>query len=631
MTGESAAPHGAAGEKLKIAGLVAVLGVVYGDIGTSPLYAVQTSLSYFSHQDSLRQDVFGVLSLIFWALVITVTIKYVLLIMRADNDGEGGTLSLMALAQRVTQSERTKWIVGIIGICGASLFFGDGTITPAISVLSAVEGMEVVSPGLKQFVLPLAILVILILFLVQRFGTAKVGSAFGPIMALWFGVLGALGLHQIVQHPFVLQALIPIYGVEFIIRHDLLAFIALGSVVLAVTGAEALYADMGHFGARPIRLSWLFFVLPCLLLNYFGQGALVIRHPDAVDNPFFVMVPHALRGPMVILAMMATVIASQAVISGAYSVARQCMQLGLLPRMPIRYTNETVQGQIYVPPVNNLLLVIVLLLVLGFRSSTALASAYGIAVTGTFLCDNALAAFVYFRHFNWPLRRTVLIFGAIGLVDFAFFSSNVLKVFEGGWVPLAIGFTLITIMTTWRRGRALLFQRWQQDSLPLASFVRRLPQSRIHRVPGIAVFLTGNPDYVPSALLHNLKHNKVLHETVVFVTVRNPGIPFLDNAHRAQVEELAEGVYRVLISFGFMESPNIPEALRQLDIAGKPLNCMQVSYFLGRETIVPAMMPRIGGVRRAILTVMLRNSLPAADFFHIPADRVVEVGVRVHL
>ncbi|ABQ29369.1 MULTISPECIES: potassium transporter Kup [Acidiphilium] len=626
---ESATPHGSPGEKLRLAGLIGVLGVVYGDIGTSPLYAVQASLSYFPGNKLQESDVLGLLSLIFWALIITVTIKYVLLIMRADNEGEGGTLSLMALAQRVTQSDRTKWIIGIIGICGAGLFFGDATITPAISVLSAVEGMEVVSPGLKEFVLPIAIAVILVLFFVQRFGTARVGGAFGPIMVIWFVVIGALGLHQIFIHPNVLRALVPVYGAAFIMRHDLLAFIALGSVVLAVTGAEALYADMGHFGAKPIRVSWLFFVLPCLLLNYFGQGALVIRDPHAASNPFFFLLPHALVVPMVILATIATVIASQAVISGAYSVARQSTQLGLLPRMPIRYTNETEQGQIYVPPVNSFLFVVVVLLVLGFGSSSALASAYGIAVTGTFLSTNALAAFVYCRHFNWPLRRTVLVFGAIGLVDFAFFSSNVLKVFDGGWVPLAIGFSLITVMTTWRRGRALLHQRWQQDSLPLASFLGRLPQSRIVRVPGVAVFMTGNPEYTPSSLLHNLKHNKVLHETVVFVTVRNPGVPFVGDARRAKVEELSEGVYRVLLSFGFMESPNIPRALDLLREQGLPFNPMQISYFLGRETIVAATVPKLGFIRRAIFLFMLRNAISATEFFKIPSDRVVELGVRI--
>ena len=616
-------------ESLRLASLVGVLGIVYGDIGTSPLYAVQTSLAYFSKGQLQELDVFGILSLIFWALIVTVTIKYVTLIMRADNDGEGGTLSLMALAQRVANSPNARWLIAIIGVTGAGLFFGDGTITPAISVLSAVEGMEVVSPGLTPLVLPISVLVIVLLFVFQRFGTARVGRTFGPVMVLWFATLGVLGLHEILVRPFVLKALIPIYGVEFIIRHDFLAFIALGSVVLAVTGAEALYADMSHFGARPIRASWLFFVLPCLLLNYLGQGALVISDPKTVTNPFFHMAPQFFQIPLVILATAATVIASQAVISGAYSVARQCMQFGLLPRMQVLYTNESERGQIYVPQVNTMLAIIVLLLVLGFRSSNALASAYGIAVTGTFLCDNSLAAFVYTRHFRWPLWRTIAVFGAIGLVDFAFFSSNVLKVIEGGWVPLVIGFVLITIMTTWQRGRALLFARWQQDSLPLASFLSRLPQSRIIRVPGIAVFLTGNPEFTPAALLHNLKHNKVLHETVFFVTVRNLDVPVALLDDQLQIEELSQGIYRVFVGFGFMDSPNIPRALEGLKAQGVGFNPMQASYFLGRETIVPAMVPKLRFVRRWLFMFMVRNAVSATEFFRIPSDRVVELGVRI--
>ncbi|HEX7388834.1 MAG TPA: potassium transporter Kup [Acidiphilium sp.] len=616
-------------DKIKLGALVGVLGVVYGDIGTSPLYSLQTCLGYVNNGKLQIIDVFGLLSLIFWALIITVTVKYVILIMRADNGGEGGTLSLMALAQHVTKSPRSQWIVGIIGICGAGLFFGDGTITPAISVLSAVEGMEVISPGFKEFVLPVAIAIILVLFLFQRFGTAKVGHAFGPIMVVWFAVLGLLGINQIVQNPLVLKALIPIYGVQFIVHHDFLAFIALGAVVLSVTGAEALYADMSHFGRKPIRITWLFFVLPCLVLNYFGQGALVISDPKAAANPFYLTTPHALLIPMVILSTVATVIASQSVISGAFTVGSQCVQLGLLPRMEVRHTSRTEEGQIYVPQVNMILLVIVLLLVLGFRSSAGLASAYGIAVTGTFLCDNSLAAFVYVRQFNWPVWRAALIFGLIGLVDFAFFSSNALKVVEGGWVPLLIAGTLITLMTTWRRGRSLLFARWQKDSLPLASFLGRLPQSRITRVPGIAVFLTGNPEYTPAALLHNLKHNKVLHETVFFVTVRHLDVPFASAEDRLRYEELASGIWRVGIGYGFMDSPNLPRSLDLLHERGLPFNPMQTSYFLGREMVVPAMVPKLRLIRRMLFLFMLRNSIPATEFFQIPSDRVVELGVRV--
>ena len=445
--------------KLRFSALVGVLGVVYGDIGTSPLYALQASLGYFQKSGLKYIDIFGVLSLIFWSLVIVVTLKYVTFIMRADNNGEGGTLSLMALAGRVARSERTRGVLGIVGIVGAGLFFGDGVITPAISILSAVEGITVVAPDLSRLVLPAALVVIAVLFLVQRHGTNAVGRAFGPIMVLWFLTLGLLGLVQIVQHPFVLQALNPYYSLTFIIRHDRIAFIALGAVVLAVTGAEALYADMSHFGRRPIRASWIFFVLPCLVLNYFGQGALVISNPSAVDNPFYKLAPHILQAPMILLATMATVIASQAVITGAFSVSRMCVQLGLLPRMEVRHTSELEQGQIYVPQINALLAAGVVLLVLTFRSSNALASAYGIAVTGTFLCDNTLAAFVYRRQFKWPRWATFGLFGAFGVIDFAFFAANSLKIFEGGWVPLAIGFSIIMIMTTWRRGRGLILAR----------------------------------------------------------------------------------------------------------------------------------------------------------------------------
>ncbi len=620
---------GDAKSRLKFSALVGVLGVVYGDIGTSPLYALQASLGYFQKTGLRYDDIFGILSLIFWSLVIVVTLKYVTFIMRADNNGEGGTLSLMALASRVARSDRTKGVLGIIGIVGAGLFFGDGVITPAISILSAVEGISVISPDLNRLVLPIALVVIAALFLVQRHGTHAVGRAFGPIMVFWFLSLGLLGLAQVIQHPFVLQALNPYYSLAFMIRHDRIAFVALGAVVLAVTGAEALYADMSHFGRRPIRASWTFFVLPCLVLNYFGQGALVIANPATIDNPFYKLAPHVLQIPLIILATMATVIASQAVITGAYSVARMCIQLGLLPRMEVRHTSEHEQGQIYVPQINAILAVGVVLLVLTFRSSNALASAYGIAVTGTFLCDNTLAAFVYRRQFGWPRWATLALFGAFGVIDFAFFSANSLKIFEGGWVPLAIGFTIILIMTTWRRGRSLIVARWQQDSLPLASFLARLPQSRIIRVPGTAVFLTGNLDFVPNALLHNLKHNKVLHEQVFFVNVRTLAFPQAKPEERATAEQVAPGVYKVSLCYGFMESPNVPRALERLSAQGVEFKPMQTSYFLGRETVVAASLPKLRFIRRWMFLFMARNAVSATEFFRIPSDRVVELGVRI--
>ncbi|MGE4482032.1 potassium transporter Kup [Acidocella sp.] len=625
----SATQHGGAADKLRLSALVGVLGVVYGDIGTSPLYALQASIAYFKGPALLREDVLGVLSLITWALIITVTLKYVTFIMRADNNGEGGTLSLMALASRVTRSERTRVAVGLVGIVGAGLFFGDGLITPAVSILSAVEGIEVVAPSMSEAVLPIAIAVIVGLFLVQKYGTAKVGRAFGPIMVLWFLSLGLLGLSQIVLHPGVLIALNPYFGASFIVRHDRIAFLALGAVVLAVTGAEALYADMSHFGRRPIRVSWLFFVLPCLLLNYYGQGALVVSHPHLADNPFYNLVPHVLQVPMILLATMATVIASQAVITGAFTVARTCVQLGLLPRMEIRHTSEMEQGQIYVPQINTILAIGVLLLVLTFQSSAALASAYGIAVTGTFLCDNTLAAFVYRREFGWSRLATIALFGAIGIADLAFFAANSLKIIEGGWVPLAIGFTIILVMTTWRRGRGLILARWMQDSLPLSSFLARLPQSRIVRVPGTAVFMTGNLEFVPNALLHNLKHNKVLHEQVFFVTVRNLEVPQAAPGERVRCEEAAPGIYKVTLYYGFMESPNVPRALESLNSQGIEFKAMQTSYFLGRETVVPASVPKLRFIRRWLFLFMARNAITATEFFRIPSDRVVELGVRI--
>jgi len=611
-----------------LSALLAVLGVVYGDIGTSPLYALKASLALIDRPVA-RTEVLGVLSLMFWSLILIVTVKYVLLVMRANNRGEGGILALMALAQRVSVGARVRAGLALIGIVGACLFFGDGLITPAISVLSAVEGLKVISPEFAQLVLPLSVVIIVALFAVQYRGTGLVGRVFGPVMALWFLALGALGVVEIVRQPMVMLAISPHYGVGFCLRHGWLAFLSLGAVVLTVTGAEALYADMGHFGAQPIRLSWLGFVLPCLVLNYFGQGALVMHAPGAVESPFFLLAPQVLRLPLVVLATLATVIASQALISGAYSVARQCMQLGFLPRMTVRHTSQTEEGQIYVPQINAALAVGVLLLVLSFKSSDALASAYGIAVTGTFLCTCVLAMVVFRRQFRWSRPAAISVFGFFFAIDFVFFAANTLKVIEGGWVPLVLGLALMGLMTSWKRGRDLLLARVRQDSLPLASFLARLPQSRTIRVPGIAVFLTGNPDYVPAALLHNLKHNKVLHERVLFVTVQTLDEPEAEPERRAEVTELAAGIHRIMLRYGFMESPNVPRALESLRTRGIEYDPMQVSYFLGREMIVPAMVPKLPLWRLWLFLVMARNAVAATEFFRIPSDRVVELGVRV--
>ena len=620
---------GASGKsKLSAGALLGVLGVVYGDIGTSPLYAFKASLELFKDVPITTTEVLGILSLIFWALVLVVTIKYVILVMRADNRGEGGILALMALAQRVATGAAMRNALGIIGIVGACLFFGDGIIMPAISVMSAVEGLGVSAPHLKEYVLPICVAVIILLFAVQYRGTGSVGRMFGPVMAAWFLILGVLGLIEVVQHPYVLLAISPTYALALCLHYKGLAFIVLGAVVLCVTGAEALYIDMGHFGARPIRMAWLFFVLPCLVLNYFGQGALILHDPSTIENPFFLLGPAWTRFPMVVLATVATVIASQAVISGAYSMTRQCMQLGFLPRMTVHHTSNTEEGQIYVPQVNIALAVGVLILVLTFKTSGNLASAYGIAVTATFLCDTMLAMVVFRRQFHWRRLTAVAVFGAFFALDGTFFAANTLKIVEGGFVPLVLGTCLILLMTSWKRGRDLLLARWQQDSMPLAPFLARLPQSRTVRVPGLAVFLTGNPDYVPTSLLHNLKHNKVLHEHVLFVTVQNEDVPEIAQPRRVTVSELAAGIHRVVLRYGFMESPNIPRELEELgDAVG--FDPMQASYFLGREVLVPAMAPKMPWWRLWLFLVMARNAVPATEFFRIPSDRVVELGVRV--
>jgi KUP system potassium uptake protein len=609
--------------------LLGVLGVVYGDIGTSPLYALRASVQHFGAGGVTAWVVLGLLSLIFWALVLTVTVKYVVFILRADNRGEGGILALMALAQRSASTAGGRWAVALIGMIGACLFFADGIITPAISVLSAVEGLKVVSPAFEESVVPLSVIILIALFLVQYRGTSSMGAIFGPICALWFATIGLLGLIQIVQAPAVLIALSPSFAIRFCASHPLGAFIAMGSVVLAVTGAEALYADMGHFGKRPIRYAWLYFVLPALTLNYFGQGALLLADPEALVNPFFLLAPEWFRLPLVVLATAATIIASQAMISGAYSVARQCVQLGFAPRLEVRHTSGTEEGQIYLPQVNFAMLIGVVILVLEFRNSDSLAGAYGIAVTGTFVCTSMLAMVVFRRQFGWSLPLVIGVFAPLLMLDLVFFAANILKIPAGGYVPLILGAVMLVLMTTWYRGRQLLFARFRQDSLPLKSFLARLPQSRTIRVPGIAVFMTSQADYVPGALLHNLKHNKVLHERVLFLTVLNEDVPQVTADRRREVQELAPDIHRVILRYGFQESPNIPRDLASLREAGVAFEPMQSSYFLGRETLVQAVVPKMSRWRQWLFTVMSRNAVPATEFFRIPSDRVVELGVRV--
>ncbi|MBS0960934.1 MULTISPECIES: potassium transporter Kup [Acetobacter] len=612
------------------AALLSVLGVVYGDIGTSPLYAFRSTVQVISgHHQVAAWEVMGVASLIFWTLILIVTLKYVMLIMRADHNGEGGILAISSLAQRVISKPKLRTALALVGVVGACLFFGDGIITPAISVLSAVEGIEVSVPAAHDLVIPIAVIVIISLFSVQYIGTGKVGTIFGPVMLLWFGTIGVMGLLKILHHPAILMALSPVYAVEFVFYHGRLSFLALGSVVLCVTGAEALYADMGHFGRAPIRYAWLFFVLPMLVLNYFGQAALIIESPKSLANPFFLLCPGWMQGFMIVLSTLATVIASQAGISGGFSVCRQLIQLGYMPRLRITHTNAEEEGQIYLPDFNRFLAVGAVLLVLAFQSSDRLASAYGIAVTGTFICTTLLAIVVFRYHFNWPAWRVAVVFGSFMVLDTTFFSANALKIPDGGWVPVLLGCVLTLMMTTWKKGRSLVIGRQRQDSLPMGSFIARLPQSRIIRVPGMAVFMTGTPDIVPPCLLHNLRHNKILHDHVMFVTVQNLDQPEAERGHRVSVEQLAPDIYRVILRYGFMEMPNIPRALENLKANGVDFDALQASYFTSREMITRSPVSRLSRWRMWLFMFMARNSTSSMEFFRIPPDRAVQLSVKV--
>ena len=607
------------------------IGVVYGDIGTSPLYTMKECFNGHSIP-ALPENIFGILSLIFWAVLLVVSLKYVVFIMRADNNGEGGILALMALVLRTLEkSPRARWNVMLAGIFGASLFYGDGMITPAISVLSAAEGLEIITPMLKPYVLPCTISVLVLLFAMQRWGTHLVGKLFGPIMVLWFSALALLGVSNIVQAPEVLQAINPAYAVSFVANHRWEAFLALGAVVLALTGAEALYADMGHFGRTPIRLAWFGFVLPALLLNYFGQGALLIHTPEATSNPFYLMVPKWAIVPMVILSTAATVIASQAVISGAFSLTRQAVQLGYLPRLAILHTSEKEIGQIYVPAINWMLLGSIILLVIGFRSSGNLAAAYGIAVTATMVITTILAFVVVRNVWKWNIWLAGSLFAVFILVDLAFFSANAMKVMDGGWFPLVIGLFSFTLLTTWKRGRQILFERLSADSLPLEGFVKSLEAYPPTRVPGTAVFMTSTSEGVPHALLHNLKHNKILHERVVFLNIFTEDIPYVPDIDRIQVRQLGESFHFVTASYGFKEAPDMPEILDACGQLGLKMDMMDTSFFLSRETLIPSKMPGMALWREKIFSLMSRNAMRATDFFKIPTNRVVELGTQVEI
>jgi KUP system potassium uptake protein len=611
---------------------LAAVGVVYGDIGTSPLYTMKEIFGGVHPLATSTDNVLGILSLVFWSLIIVVSIKYVAFIMRADNRGEGGIMALIALARRATPAKGyVRWILMTLGIFGAALFYGDGIITPAISVMSAVEGLEVATPGLASFVVPTTLVILTALFMIQRRGTGNVGTLFGPIMVLWFISLAALGTFQVIQQPAVLAAVNPIYAVHFFGDHGIYGFLVLGSVVLAVTGGEALYADMGHFGSRPIRRAWFSFVLPALLLNYFGQGALLISNPAAAAHPFYSLVPAEWLFVMVGLATAATVIASQAVISGAFSVTRQAIQLGYWPRMEVMHTSEREIGQVYVPLVNWTLFAGVVALVLGFQSSTNLAAAYGIAVTGTMAIDTILAFFVVWALWKW--RLPVVIVGALLFlaVDLAFFAANTTKIVHGGWFPLVVGIVVFALMSTWKRGRQLLRERMRQDSVELNIFLTGLIAHPPHRVPGTAVFLTPAPDRVPHALLHNLLHNKVLHERVVLLTVITEEVPYVPEIDRVEIARLQESVYRLTVRYGFKDEPNIPRALELCEALGMTFNVMETSFFLSRETLIATRMPGMALWRERLFVSMARNAGSAVAFFKIPTNRVVELGTQIEL
>lgn len=624
-----AAPHGH-GKAGFWALTIGAIGVVFGDIGTSPLYALREAIGHARNGVGGDLAVIGVVSLAFWALMVVVTFKYVLFLMRADNKGEGGTLALMALATHAI-GRRSAWIF-ILGVCGAALFYGDGIITPAISVLSAIEGVKD-APGvgtrLDAFIVPISAAILIGLFLVQSRGTAGLAKYFGPLTALWFLSLGALGLYHIFDDISVLRALSPHYGVMLLINDGFLGFIILGSVFLAVTGAEALYADMGHFGKAPIRAGWLCFVLPCLTLNYLGQGALILAHPGASENPFWSMVPEFAYWPMLGLATIATVIASQAVITGAFSVTQQAVQLGLLPRIDIRFTSETQAGQIFVPAVNTFLMLGVLTLLFVFQSSHNLTAAYGVAVTGVMLINTLMAYSVITKKWKWPLWATLAALIPFGFIDSVFLTSNLLKIPDGAWLPLVLGAVLVLIMWTWTRGSQILSAKAKKDSLPLTDLIEMLKARPPHRSPGTAIFLTSDPDVAPVALMHNLKHNKVLHEKNVILTVRTAERPRVPDSERVKIEPINDDFKKITLSYGFMENPVVPRALSLCRKQGVKFDIMSTSFFLGRRSVVPSSSQGMPLWQDKLYIFLMRNAANPTDFFHIPPGRVVELGTQV--
>jgi KUP system potassium uptake protein len=612
--------------------VIGAIGVVYGDIGTSPLYTLRTAFTG-PHALALTHDnVLGVLSAIFWSLMIVVTLKYVSLIMRADNSGEGGILALTALVARGLEDNprRRWWLVGF-GIFGAAMFYGDGMITPAISVLGAVEGLEVIAPHLHAWIVPASVVIMIALFATQKRGTATIGAMFGPVMCMWFVTLAVLGGREIATRPAVIAALNPIYAFDFFVAEPGAAFLAMGAVVLVVTGTEALYADMGHFGRTPIRRAWLFFVMPALLLNYFGQGALILNDPSAIKNPFYLLAPDWALVPLLVLATAAAIIASQAVISGAFSLTRAAIQMGYCPRLTIEHTSERAIGQIYVPFINWTLLAAVIALVIGFHRSDNLAGAYGIAVTLAMLIDSILIFVVMRQLWDWPTWVAIAIATPLLLVDLTFLTSNALKIPDGGWFPILIGTIVFTLLTTWKRGRIVLMERLAEDAMPLDLFIQSIEASPPTRVPGTAVFLTSTQNRVPHALLHNLKHNKVLHERVVFLTIVTRDVPYIADDERYKVNPLGCNFFKMTADFGFKEDPDVPALLEESGRRGFPFDMMETSFFVSRETLIATVAPGMALWREKLFVSMSKNAIKASEFFQIPTNRVVELGTQVEL
>ena len=612
---------------------LAALGVVFGDIGTSPLYTMKEVFSTGHHLLPLNSlNVYGILSLITWALILIVSVKYVAFIMRADNRGEGGIMALLALASRNAQGNSKKQRnIMLLGILGACMFYADGMITPAISVLSAVEGLEIAAPSLHTAIVPVTLVVLFLLFWAQSKGTAIVGAFFGPVMLLWFGTLGLLGIINILHDPTILNALNPIYAIRFFTSQPWVAFVALGAVVLAVTGAEALYADMGHFGRFPIRLAWFGFVLPALLLNYFGQGALILHNAASIKNPFYLLAPEWALIPLILLATLATVIASQAVITGAFSVSRQALQLGYLPRMHIQHTSESEQGQVYMPRVNWGLMLAVMALVIGFGSSGDLAAAYGIAVTGDMVITTLLASIVFTEIWRWSKLKTGLLIALFLTIDLAFFGANVLKVLDGGWVPLAIGVVIFILMLTWKNGRYIVYERLKSESMAIEPFIEAMGAHPPQRVPGIAVFMTPNPEGVPHAMLHNLKHNKVLHEKVLILTVKFLDVPHTNTEERVTVEAMLHEFYRVTVRYGFKDEPDLPRDLLLCESRGIAVEPMETSFFIGKESLIPAEKTGMAIWRKKIFIGLFRTAETITNQFKLPPNRVVELGSQVKI